>query len=91
MRTYGILLIGCGHIGMQHLEDIYYRPNVRIEGVVDQDPARAQEAARRLEHRLSSVPEKQSGGCGYRYHRHLYGLTFTDFVGLSGASQTCAL
>lgn len=38
MKTYGILLIGCGHIGMQHLENIYFRPDVRVEGVIDQDP-----------------------------------------------------
>lgn len=47
MKTYGILLIGCGHIGMEHLLDIYYRDNIRIEAVVDSDPERAQAAARR--------------------------------------------
>ena len=31
MKTYGVLVIGCGHIGMEHLLDIYYRNNVRIE------------------------------------------------------------
>lgn len=47
MKTYGILLIGCGHIGMEHLLDIYHHDNVRIEAVVDQNPAAAQAAARR--------------------------------------------
>ncbi len=47
MKTYGILLIGCGHIGMEHLNDIYYRDDVRIVATVDHDPARAREAARR--------------------------------------------
>ena len=46
-KQYGVLLIGCGHIGQQHIEDIYYRDNIRIAGVVDQDPARAAEFARR--------------------------------------------
>lgn len=47
MKTYGVLLIGCGHIGMQHLLDIYYRENIRIEAVVDQDPERVAQAAHR--------------------------------------------
>lgn len=47
MRTYGVLVIGCGHIGMQHLLDIYYREDIRIEAVVDKDPATAEAAARR--------------------------------------------
>ena len=47
MKTYGVLVIGCGHIGMQHLLDIYYRDDIRIEAVVDKDPAAAESAARR--------------------------------------------
>ena len=47
MKTYGVLVIGCGHIGMEHLLDIYYRNNVRIEGVVDMNPVAAEAAARR--------------------------------------------
>lgn len=35
MKKYGVVLIGCGHIGQQHLEDIYYRENISIVGVVD--------------------------------------------------------
>ena len=47
MKTYGVLVIGCGHIGMQHLLDIYYHEDIRIEAVVDKDPAIAEAAARR--------------------------------------------
>ena len=47
MKSYGVMLIGCGHIGMEHLLDIYYRDNVRIEAVVDIAPDRAANAARR--------------------------------------------
>ena len=45
-KVYGILVIGCGHIGRQHLEDIYYRDNVRIQAVVDADFENARLAAR---------------------------------------------
>ena len=47
MRSYGVLVIGCGHIGMQHLLDIYYRDDIRIEAVVDKNPAVAEAAAHR--------------------------------------------
>ena len=47
MKSYGILVIGCGHIGMQHLLDIYYRDDIRIEAVVDQNPTAAEAAAHR--------------------------------------------
>lgn len=32
---YGIVLIGCGHIGQSHIEEIYYRDEIRVAGVVD--------------------------------------------------------
>lgn len=32
---YGVVLIGCGHIGEAHLSDIYYRDKVQVVGVVD--------------------------------------------------------
>ncbi|MBR5314754.1 MAG: Gfo/Idh/MocA family oxidoreductase [Clostridia bacterium] len=35
MKKYGIMVIGCGHIGCQHLEDIYYRENIQIIATVD--------------------------------------------------------
>ncbi|MEG0229634.1 MAG: Gfo/Idh/MocA family oxidoreductase, partial [Oscillospiraceae bacterium] len=34
-KVYGLVLIGCGHIGAVHLEDIYFRENIRLIGVVD--------------------------------------------------------
>lgn len=47
MKTYGVMLIGCGHIGMEHLNDIYFRQDVRVEAVVDSDPKAAELAWRR--------------------------------------------
>ena len=47
MKTYGIVLIGCGHIGCEHLADIYYRPSIRIVAVVDHDADKAEQARRR--------------------------------------------
>ncbi len=46
-KTYGVMLVGCGHIGMEHIMDIYYRPNVRVAAVVDTDEQKAKQAARR--------------------------------------------
>ena len=43
MKTYGILLIGCGHIGQEHIQDIYFRKEFRIEAVVDRDIRLAEE------------------------------------------------
>lgn len=34
-KRFGVMLIGCGHIGQQHIEDIYYRDNIRIVACVD--------------------------------------------------------
>jgi predicted dehydrogenase len=42
-KEYGVVLIGCGHIGRQHIRDIYYHEHIRVIGVVDVDPKRAQE------------------------------------------------
>ena len=47
MRKYGVMLIGCGHIGAEHLEDIYHRPEFSLEAVVDREPQRAQQFAQR--------------------------------------------
>ena len=47
MKTYGVMLVGCGHIGMEHLNDIYFRENVRVEVVDDTDPKVAEAAWRR--------------------------------------------
>ena len=54
-RVYGVMLIGCGHIGEEHLADIYYRDNVRIEAVVDQQPERAALFARKYGARHSGT------------------------------------
>lgn len=34
-RVYGVVVVGCGHIGQEHLRDIYFRENVRVVAVVD--------------------------------------------------------
>lgn len=47
MKKYGVMLIGCGHIGAEHLDDIYYRPEFTIEAVVDHNPLRAEKYAQR--------------------------------------------
>lgn len=41
MKVYGVVLIGCGRIGEQHIEDIYYRDNIKIVGVVDTNEEKA--------------------------------------------------
>lgn len=47
MKQYGVLLIGCGHIGIEHLMDIYFRDNINIVATVDTDLERARDAAHR--------------------------------------------
>ncbi len=47
MKQYGVMLIGCGHIGEAHIADIYYRNNIRIIAVVDTDIEKAQLFARK--------------------------------------------
>lgn len=46
-RTYGIMLIGCGHIGMEHLMDIYHRPGIAVKVTIDTDDQKAKDAAAR--------------------------------------------
>ncbi len=46
-KVYGVMLIGCGHIGGQHLEDIYYRDNIRVVACVDFHLEAAKAFARR--------------------------------------------
>lgn len=46
-RRYGVVLIGCGYIGEEHLAEIYYRDNVRVVATVDMDPERARLMARK--------------------------------------------
>jgi len=44
-KVYGVAVIGCGYIGCEHIEDIYYRDNVHLVAVVDQNMEKAQETA----------------------------------------------
>lgn len=44
---YKILVIGCGHIGEEHLKDIYYRENIEIAAVVDWNEELARLTARK--------------------------------------------
>ncbi len=46
-KKYGVMLIGCGHIGEQHIKEIYYRDNIHIVAVADQNLERASAFARR--------------------------------------------
>ena len=41
-KVYGVMLIGCGHIGEEHISDIYYRENIQISAVVDSSYERAE-------------------------------------------------
>ena len=58
MKTYGVMLIGCGHIGQEHIQDIYFRDEFRIEAVVDHDMDRVKEFMRRY--------NAKDGGTDYR-------------------------
>lgn len=40
MKQYNVALIGCGQMGAAHLDDIYYKENVKITYVCDLDPER---------------------------------------------------
>ena len=46
-KVYGVMLVGCGHIGKQHIEDIYYRDNIRVVACVDYNLDTAKQFARR--------------------------------------------
>ncbi len=58
MKTYGIMLIGCGHIGQEHIQDIYFRKEFTIEAVID----RSAELAEEFRHRYGA----KSCGTDYR-------------------------
>lgn len=47
MKQYSVVVIGCGHIGQQHLADIYYRSQIKIAGVVDTNKALAEECCKK--------------------------------------------
>lgn len=46
-KPYGILLVGCGHIGRQHIEDLYTKEEICVVATVDADESRAKEFAAR--------------------------------------------
>ncbi len=46
-KSYGVMLIGCGHIGGQHIEDIYDKKEAHFLAAIDNDAAVASEFARR--------------------------------------------
>lgn len=46
-KTYGVVLVGCGLMGAAHLDEIYYRENIKVRGVVDIDPDRARAFSRK--------------------------------------------
>ncbi len=47
-RIFGVMLIGCGYIGHEHLRDIYYRDNIRIVSVIDTVEERAKTTAKKF-------------------------------------------
>ena len=47
MKKYGVMVIGCGHIGCQHLKNIYYRENIEIIATIDSNIENASLAARK--------------------------------------------
>ncbi len=42
MKTYNLALIGCGDMGAAHLEDIYYKENIKIKYLCDLNLERAE-------------------------------------------------
>lgn len=44
---YNIVLIGCGHMGAVHLDDIYLNDNINVYAVIDLDEARAKQFAKK--------------------------------------------
>ena len=46
-NIYGVAIIGCGHMGSVHMEDIYYKDNVKIVCACDIDLEKAREFQKR--------------------------------------------
>ena len=63
-KTYGVVLIGCGYIGEEHMHDIYYKENVRLVATVDYNAEQAKLFAKKY-------------GCGRRV---LHGTDWREFV-----------
>lgn len=47
MKTYGVILVGCGNMGAVHLDNLHKHNRVRIVGVADLLPDKAREFARK--------------------------------------------
>ena len=58
-NTYGIMLIGCGHIGEEHIADIYFRDNIRIVAVIDTDIERARLFGRKYGAEISAADYRE--------------------------------
>ncbi len=58
-RQYGVVLIGCGHIGEEHIADIYYREGITVVGVVDKNLDRAKEFARKYQAKTYAADYKE--------------------------------
>ena len=56
-KIWGVMLVGCGHIGKQHIEEIYYRENIRIVACVDYN----EETAKLFSRRYSGGYDAQYG------------------------------
>lgn len=46
-NMYGVLLIGCGHMGEEHIKNIYFKENVNVVAVVDLNKNKAKNFARK--------------------------------------------
>lgn len=44
-KKYGVVLVGCGYIGEEHLTQIHYRENINVVAVVDKDIENARRIA----------------------------------------------
>jgi len=58
-KIYNIVLIGCGHMAAAHLDDIYYRENINITGVVDLEEDKAKFFCRKYGAKSYSVDYKE--------------------------------
>ena len=47
-KIYGIVIVGCGHIGLEHLEAMYYRDDIKLIGAVDLKEENARFAAKKF-------------------------------------------
>lgn len=47
MKIYSVVIVGCGYICKSHVEDIYWRENIKVVGAVDVDLERAKQFAAR--------------------------------------------